>query len=66
MKWIRDVLGINRYAILYKYPWGDTHFRGLYTGIGGRGMSKFVAQRVTKNMNKFYGPGTHWVVPYSE
>lgn len=66
MKWIKDMLGINRYAISYNYHWGDIYSEGTYTGIGGRGMSKFVAQRVTKDVNEIYGPGTHWVVPLHE
>lgn len=67
MRWLKDFLGINRYAIEWRRPSvGGYFFTGRSDTEGCATMSKRVAIVVASEMNQIYGNGTHWVVPVQE
>ncbi|PDS97496.1 hypothetical protein CO659_12580 [Rhizobium sp. S9] len=63
IKWLKDILGINRYAVVWRIEYPDGH---VMTGSDvikyhGRSHSKSSATRIADDMCGLYGKDTHWI-----
>lgn len=56
--WLRDVLGINKYVLVWKVPFKTWTMEGR---DDDHKTSKRFAERMAAGMNRDYGAGTHWI-----
>lgn len=61
LDWIRDVCGINKYALVWDFEHNGIPLKGRHDGLRLGGMTKHFAQRLANQMNRSYDTDGHWV-----
>ena len=61
VEWLKDVFGVNKYAIVWDFMHCGSHLKGRHDGQMLGGMTKRFARRMANHMNRSYGTDGHWI-----